>query len=60
MILPVVGLARPGLGEPASYKTTMLSQTFSIGDFLAVLITFVMITFVIFLMVKVTKRWGIA
>jgi hypothetical protein len=25
MILPVVGLARPGLGETASYKTAMLS-----------------------------------
>jgi large-conductance mechanosensitive channel len=37
----------------------MPSQTFSIGDFLVVLITFVIVAFVIFLMVKVAKRWGI-
>ena len=59
LILPVVGLAMPGLGDLASYKTTMLSQTFSIGDFLVALITFVIVAFVIFFMVKMTKRWGI-
>jgi len=34
-------------------------QIFSVGDFLVALITFIIVAFVIFLIVKVTKRWGI-
>ncbi len=33
-------------------------QIFSIGDFLVALITFIIVAFVIFLVVKIAKRWG--
>jgi large conductance mechanosensitive channel len=59
LILPVIGLAVPGLGDLASYKYYARSQTFGIGDFLVALITFIIIALVIFLIVKITKRWGI-
>lgn len=32
-------------------------QLFGVGDFLVTLITFIIVAFVIFLLVKVTKRW---
>ena len=34
-------------------------QLFSVGDFLVALITFIIVAFVIFLLVKITKKWGI-
>jgi large conductance mechanosensitive channel len=34
-------------------------QLFGVGDFLVALITFVIVAFVIFVIVKVTKKWGI-
>ena len=34
-------------------------QLFGVGDFLVALITFIIVAFVIFLLVKVTKKWGI-
>jgi large conductance mechanosensitive channel len=34
-------------------------QIFGIGDFLVALITFVIVAFVIFVLVKITKKWGI-
>ena len=59
LIMPVIGLAIPGLGNLASYAITAASQVFGIGDFLVALITFIIVAFVIFLLVKVTKRWGL-
>jgi large conductance mechanosensitive channel len=75
LILPMVGLAIPGLGNLANIKfgippTTFdssgnptdinyVGQIFSVGHFLAALITFVIVAFIIFLIVKITKRWGI-
>ena len=35
------------------------AQTFGIGNFLAALITFIIVAFVIFIVVKVTKKWGV-
>ena len=34
-------------------------QIFSVGDFMATVITFIIVAFVIFLIVKITKKWGI-
>jgi large conductance mechanosensitive channel len=34
-------------------------QIFGVGDFLVALITFIIVAFVIFLIVKITKKWGI-
>ena len=39
LILPVIGLAIPGLGDLATYKYTIAEQIFAVGDFLAALIT---------------------
>ena len=74
LVMPVIGLAIPGLGNLATYKipippTTLDSsgnppagyggQLFGAGDFLVALITFIIVAFVIFLLVKITKKWGI-
>jgi len=34
-------------------------QLFGVGDFLVALMTFIIVAFVIFLLVKITKKWGI-
>ena len=74
-ILPAIGLAIPGLGNLSTFRipippTTLdsngnpvsssyVGQIFGPGDFLVALITFIIVAFVIFLIVKITKRWGI-
>jgi large conductance mechanosensitive channel len=74
LILPVVGLTVPGLGNLATFKIavppteldaqgnpldpTYAGQLFGVGDFLVALITFLIVAFVIFLLVKMSKRWG--
>jgi large conductance mechanosensitive channel len=59
LIMPIIGLALPGLGNLATYTITVSSQDFGIGSFLVALITFIIVAFVIFILVKITKRWGI-
>ena len=75
LILPLIGLALPGLGNLSTFKIavpstaldaqgnpidpTYTGQLFGVGDFLVALITFIIVAFVIFLIVKVTKKWGI-
>jgi large-conductance mechanosensitive channel len=44
-------------GNPVS--ATYTGQLFGAGDFLVALITFIIVAFVIFLLVKITKKWGI-
>lgn len=39
--------------------TGYAGQIFGVGGFLVALITFVIVAFVIFLLVKITKKWGI-
>jgi large conductance mechanosensitive channel len=73
VLLPAIGLAIPGLGNLATWKiaipgTTLdasgnppvgyTGQLFSIGDLLVALITFIIVAFVIFLIVKISKKWG--
>jgi large conductance mechanosensitive channel len=73
LLLPVIGLALPGLGNLATWKipvpnttldasgnppTGYTGQIFGLGDFLVALITFIIVAFVIFLVVKIAKRWG--
>jgi len=57
-LLPAIGLAIPGMKDMATYAVTVVSQVFGIGDFLVALITFIIVAFVVFLIVKVAKRWG--
>ena len=59
LLLPVIGLALPGLSDLATYSVDVLNQTFGIGNFLVALITFVIVALVVFLLVKVTKKWGV-
>lgn len=59
LVMPIIGLAVPGLGNLSTLQITVVSQVFGIGDFLAAVITFIIVAFVIFLIVKITKRMGI-
>ena len=74
LVMPIIGLVIPGLGNLATFKigipaTTFdsegkppadyVGQIFGVGDFLVALITFVIVAFVIFILVKITKKWGI-
>ena len=74
LIMPIIGLAIPGLGNLATFKIPIPSTTldaqgnppagytgqlFGVGNFLVALITFIIVAFVIFLIVKITKKWGI-
>jgi large conductance mechanosensitive channel len=75
LILPVIGLAIPGLGNLSTFNVAVPSTTldaqgkpidpnyvgqlFGVGSFLVALITFIIVAFVIFLIVKITRKWGI-
>ena len=58
-IMPLIGLAIPGLSNLSTLSTTFRKQTFSAGDFLVALITFLIVALIVFVIVKVVKRWGI-
>ena len=59
LLLPAIGLAIPGLNDLATLTVDVSEQVFGVGNFLVALITFIIVAFVIFIMVKVTKKWGI-
>ncbi len=59
LLLPLIGLAIPGLSDLKTYIVAVGSQNFGVGPFLGALITFVIVALVIFIIVKVTKKWGI-
>jgi large conductance mechanosensitive channel len=58
-IMPLIGLIVPGMDNLATMSVAVGSQLFGVGDFLVALITFIIVAFVIFVIVKVTKKWGI-
>jgi large conductance mechanosensitive channel len=58
-IIPLLGLAIPGMSNLATYTVGVLSQTFGIGDFLIALITFIVVAFIAFLIVKAAKKFKI-
>lgn len=73
-VMPLIGLAVPGLSNLATLKfgvppTTFdaqgnapadyTGQVFDVGGFLVALITFIIVAFIVFLVVKVAKRWNI-
>lgn len=62
LLLPVIGLVLP-VSDLASLQYTVEGvggeQIFGIGNFLVALITFIIVAFVIFILVKITKKWGI-
>lgn len=74
LVMPIIGLAIPGLGNLATFKVPIppteldsggnppagyVGQIFGVGHSLAALITFIIVAFVIFLLVKITKKWGL-
>jgi large conductance mechanosensitive channel len=58
-VMPVIGLAVPGMENLATMSVAVGSQQFGIGDFLVALITFIIVAFVVFIIVKIAKKWGI-
>ena len=59
LIMPVIGLALPVMDNLSTLKIPVGNQEFGVGGFLVALITFIIVAFVIFILVKVTKKWGI-
>ena len=59
LIMPVIGLLLPGMDNLTTLKVPVGSQEFGVGGFLVALITFIIVAFVIFILVKLTKKWGI-
>ena len=58
LLLPIIGIALADV-DLASLTVEFAGQTFGVGNFLVALITFIIVAFVIFLIVKITKKWGI-
>jgi len=54
LIMPIVTLAMPGIEWE-----TIVAGPFRVGHFIGALITFLIIAIVIFLLVKITKKWGV-
>jgi uncharacterized protein YegP (UPF0339 family)/large-conductance mechanosensitive channel len=58
-IIPLLGLVIPGMNDLATLAVPVLRQVFGVGDFLIALITFVVVALVVFVVVKVAKKWHI-
>ena len=58
LLIPAIGLFLP-VSDLASLQYVVRDQTFGVGNFLVALLTFIIVAFVIFLLVKITKKWGI-
>ncbi|MEM3703634.1 MAG: MscL family protein [Candidatus Bathyarchaeia archaeon] len=54
LIMPIITLVLPGVAWEA-----FVVGPFRIGHFIGALITFLLVAFVVFLIVKLTKKWGI-
>jgi len=54
LVMPIVQFATPGI----AWEAIQLGP-FRIGHFIGALITFVIVAFVIFILVKITRKWGI-
>jgi large conductance mechanosensitive channel len=57
LVLPVIGIPLSGIGNLSTYQVIFYDQAFLIGDFLNAVITFIIVAFVIFLIVKIAKRY---
>jgi large conductance mechanosensitive channel len=54
LIMPIITLIMPGVEWEA-----FVVGPFRVGHFVGALITFILVAFVVFLIVKITKKWGI-
>jgi large conductance mechanosensitive channel len=59
LLMPVIGLALPGLANLSTLALSVGKQVFGLGDFFVAVITFAIVALVIFVIVKITKRMGI-
>jgi large conductance mechanosensitive channel len=59
LILPIIGIPLSSAGNLSTYKVSFANQEFLIGDFLIAVITFIIVAFVIFLIVKIAKHYHI-
>jgi large conductance mechanosensitive channel len=59
LVMPLIGLIVPGLGNLSTLTMTLMNQIFGVGSFLAGVITFIVVALVIFLIVKMTRRAGV-
>jgi len=59
LILPIIGIPLSSVGNLSTLSIGFDQQNFQIGDFLIAVITFIIVAFVIFLIVKVAKRYKI-
>jgi len=55
LLLPAITLLIPGMEN----LSTLTLGPFGVGDFLVALITFLIVALIVFVVVKVAKRWGI-
>ena len=61
LILPTIGIPLSSVvGNLETYTVVFERQPFAVGDFLNNLITFIIVAFVIFLIVKMANRYKIA
>jgi large conductance mechanosensitive channel len=58
LILPTIGLVMPG-SNLTTLTEVFRGQSFLVGDFLNNVITFIIVAFVIFLIVKLAKKYKI-
>lgn len=54
LIMPIVSFAMPGV-----QWEDIMAGPFRVGHFVGALITFLIVAFVIFILMKITKKWGI-
>ena len=59
LILPLIGIPLSSVGNLSTLTEVFDRQTFGIGDFLIAVITFIIVAFVIFLIIKLAKRYKI-
>ena len=59
LLLPAIGLLIPGLDNLAEGTVKIESQIFAYGDFLVALLTFLIVALLVFVAVRVAKRWGV-
>jgi large conductance mechanosensitive channel len=59
LILPIIGIPLSSIGDLSTYSFLFASQQFKIGDFLVAVITFIIVALVVFLIVKIAKRYKI-
>jgi large conductance mechanosensitive channel len=59
LLMPTLGLIIPNIKDLATASATVGTQVYAIGDFLVALITFIFVALIVFVVIKVAKKWNI-